>query len=52
LGDNLRLRAGMLRRDGFRRADMLLEAQICFNTPVNAATSAIARCSGAPKTAC
>lgn len=38
-GATLPLRAGMRRRDGFSDADVLLEAQICVNTPVTAASS-------------
>lgn len=34
-----RLRAGVRRQDCFSRADVLLEAQICVNTPVTATSS-------------
>lgn len=34
-------RAGVRRRDGFDRADVLLDAQVCLNTPVVAGASAV-----------
>lgn len=34
-------RAGVRRRDGFDRADVLLDAQICLNSPVIAGASAV-----------
>lgn len=38
-GADLPLRAGVRRRDRLRDADVLLESQVCVNTPVSATTS-------------